>query len=110
MVKGSGFQPPSIEDADIAWACGVMGLPATAFAGADGNDPRLAVLKSMETLDVEACPGSGKTTLLVTKLAILANKWAHRRQGICVLSHTNAARSEIETRLSSCATANALLR
>jgi DNA helicase II / ATP-dependent DNA helicase PcrA len=46
----------------------------------------------------------------VTKLAILANKWTHRRKGICVLSHTNTARSEIESRLSTCAAANALLR
>jgi len=87
-----------------------MGLPATAFAGADGKDPRLAVLKSMETLDVEACPGSGKTTLLVTKLAILANKWPHHRKGMCVLSHTNAAREEIYTKLSSCSAGSALLR
>lgn len=104
------FQPPVIEAIDIAWACRVMGLPPTAFTGADGNDPRLAVLTSTETLDVEACPGSGKTTLLVAKLAILANKWSHHRRGICVLSHTNAARDEIEKKLSSCSAGGALLR
>ena len=49
----------------------------------------LPVLRSMETLDLEACPGSGKTTLLVAKLAILARKWTERRRGFCVLSHTN---------------------
>jgi DNA helicase-2/ATP-dependent DNA helicase PcrA len=110
VPDAASFQPPEIDDADIAWACGVMGLPATAFAGRDGTDPRLAVLGSMETLDIEACPGSGKTTLLVAKLAILANKWRHHRQGICVLSHTNAARNEIETKLSSCSAGTALLR
>jgi DNA helicase II / ATP-dependent DNA helicase PcrA len=104
------FQPPAVEAIDIAWVCGVMGLPSTAFTGADGTDPRLAVLRSMETLDIEACPGSGKTTLLVAKLAILANKWPHQRRGICVLSHTNAARNEIETKLSSCSAGRALLR
>ena len=53
----------------------------------------------MDTLDVEACPGSGKTTLLVAKLAILARKWTDGRRGLCVLSHTNVARREIEAHL-----------
>lgn len=48
---------------------------------------------------MEACPGSGKTTLLVAKLAILARHWSSRDQGICVISHTNAARREIEKKL-----------
>jgi len=108
--KAPTFQPPTAEAADIAWVCGVMGLPQTAFTGVDGTDPRLAVLRSTESLDIEACPGSGKTTLLVAKLAILANKWSHHRQGICVISHTNAARNEIETKLSSCSAGSALLR
>ena len=50
-------------------------------------------------MDVSACPGSGKTTLVVAKLAILARKWPHRTRGICVLSHTNVAREQIERRL-----------
>ena len=53
----------------------------------------------MEPMDIAACPGSGKTVLLVAKLAILAEKWRYRTRGICVLSHTNAARHQIETRL-----------
>ncbi|MBE3037709.1 MAG: UvrD-helicase domain-containing protein [Chloroflexi bacterium] len=53
----------------------------------------------MESIDVAACPGSGKTTLLVAKLAILAEKWRYSTRGICVLSHTNAARNTIETGL-----------
>ena len=60
-------------------------------------------------LDVEACPGSGKTTLLVAKLAILARHWTERRHGICVLSHTNVARREIETKLGSTSEGKRLL-
>jgi DNA helicase-2/ATP-dependent DNA helicase PcrA len=54
---------------------------------------------NLDTIDFEACPGSGKTTLLVAKLAVLALRWRHRNQGICVLSHTNAARNEIGVKL-----------
>nr|WP_298724317.1 UvrD-helicase domain-containing protein [uncultured Steroidobacter sp.] len=98
-MSSSGLVLPSISDDDIAWACRVLGLPQSAFTGSDGNDPRLAVIKWLDPLDVEACPGSGKTTLLVAKLAILARHWTERRRGICVLSHTNVARREIENRL-----------
>lgn len=63
------------------------------------DPPRRAVLGSNESFDVLACPGSGKTTLLVAKLAILAKKWPHSRRGICVLSHTNVARKELEGKL-----------
>lgn len=90
---------PEVSDGDVAWACKVLGLSATAFSGEDGTDPRLGVLRSNATLDVEACPGSGKTTLLVAKLAILARHWNAAELGICVLSHTNAARREIERKL-----------
>ncbi len=92
---------PEIGDEDIEWVCRILKLPATAFSGEDDNDPRLGILKSLSPIDVEACPGSGKTTLLVAKLAILARHWTDRRRGICVLSHTNVARREIETRLGS---------
>lgn len=61
------------------------------------------------TTDVQACPGSGKTTLLVGKLAILASKWSWKDQGICVLSHTNAARHEVEERLADYPAAHKLL-
>jgi len=81
-----------ITDADLDWAIELMGLEAL-------DEPRRNFLKSMDTLDVAACPGSGKTTLIVAKLAILARYWKSRSQGICVLSHTNAAREEIEKRL-----------
>jgi hypothetical protein len=103
------FVQPTVTDEDIAWACRVMGLPLTAFSGAAGTDPRFGVLKRMDTVDVEACPGSGKTTLLVAKLAILARRWPSSRAGMCVLSHTNAARDEIANRLSSCTEGTVLM-
>lgn len=87
-----------------------MRLPLTAFSGVDGSDPRLDVMRSLETLDVEACPGSGKTTLLVAKLAILANRWRLKGQGVCILSHTNAARAEIGDRLGSTSAGHLLLQ
>lgn len=103
------FQPPSITDEDISWVCRVMNLPKNAFYG-DGKDDRANILKINETLDIEACPGSGKTTLLVAKLAILSRHWKHRRRGLCVLSHTNVARTEIEERLKATEEGEKLLR
>lgn len=63
------------------------------------DEQRRAVLRATRTCDILACPGSGKTTLLVAKVAILAGKWVWPDRGICVLSHTNAARLEVERRL-----------
>lgn len=79
---------------DIDWVCQLMKLRPL-------DAPRLNFLKSLTTLDVSACPGSGKTTLVVAKLAILARNWTSNTRGICVLSHTNVAREEIEHRLGS---------
>lgn len=83
---------PEVTDDDIAWISDIMGLD-------DLDVDRKAFLKRSETFDVSACPGSGKTTLVVAKLAILARKWQHATSGICVLSHTNVAREEIQNRL-----------
>lgn len=99
-----------ITETEIRWAADLMGLGADGFAPVDGDDSRMRAILDLETGDYEACPGSGKTTLLVAKLAILANRWPHRQQGICVLSHTNAARNEIHDRLSASAAAGALMR
>ena len=104
-----GIAIPDVTDGDIRWVSSLLGLPGIAFFGHDGTDPRQVVLKSMEPMDVAACPGSGKTTLLVAKLAILAEKWRYRTRGICVLSHTNAARNEIETRLGNVSAGRRLL-
>lgn len=109
MSDDPPFEPPAITDEDIRWSSRLLKLPDGAFHGETGTDPRHDVLKSMERIDVAACPGSGKTTLLVAKLAILAEKWQHRTRGICVLSHTNAARHQIESRLGNRAAGQRLL-
>ena len=83
---------PEVTDDDIEWACNLMGLEPF-------DTPRREYLKCRTTVDLSACPGSGKTTLIVAKLAILARKWPYRTKGICVLSHTNVAREQIEHRL-----------
>ena len=85
---------PEITDADIEWVSGLMGLDVL-------DAPSREFLAARSTLDVAACPGSGKTTLVVAKLAILGRKWTHRTKGVCVLSHTNVAREEIQRRLGS---------
>ncbi|BAL79319.1 UvrD-helicase domain-containing protein [Bradyrhizobium cosmicum] len=110
-MSGPGqWQSPTIKDEDVAWASELMGFGPNGFAKVGDNDTRLSAIKNMDTADFEACPGSGKTTLLVAKLAILANRWRHPRQGVCVLSHTNAARNEIGKRLSASPVSVALLR
>jgi len=85
---------PEITDEDIEWVCKLMRLDPL-------DEPRRSFLTARTTIDVSACPGSGKTTLVVAKLAILARKWPYRTKGICVLSHTNVAREEIQRRLGS---------
>jgi len=108
MREHGTFKPPEITEADTLWVPSLLGLSESAFCGGDGTDPRQAVLKSMEQIDIAACPGSGKTTLLVAKLAILASKWRYRTRGICVLSHTNAAQREVEMRLGNTTTGGRL--
>lgn len=85
---------PEITDQDINGARDLLRLSSL-----DG--PRRAFLAARHTLDVSACPGSGKTTLVVAKLAILTPKWPHRTKGVCVLSHTNVAREEVQRGLGS---------
>lgn len=68
-----------------------------------------AFLSAATSLDVQAAPGNGKTTLLVAKLALLSRSWTSRSEGVCVISHTNAARQEVEKRLYSHPTASAFL-
>ncbi|ABD89081.1 UvrD-helicase domain-containing protein [Rhodopseudomonas palustris] len=110
MMGTSQWQPFTIADEDIIWASQMIGLGPDGFAKVGNDESRLAAIRNLDSADFEACPGSGKTTLLVAKLAILANRWRWRRQGICVLSHTNAARNEIGTKLSSSPIGGALLR
>ncbi|CAJ7026753.1 ATP-dependent DNA helicase, Rep [Burkholderia pseudomallei] len=70
---------------------------------------RRAVLLESGSRDINAAPGSGKTTVLAAKLLLLGRKWPHARRGICVLSHTNVAREEIQRRLGASAYGNQLL-
>jgi len=101
---------PEVTDEDIAWVVEILKLPKDAFSPQKDGGARERVLKSAgETLDVSASPGSGKTTLLVAKLALLARNWPSRRKGICVLSHTNVAKEEIEKRLGGTEVGQALL-
>lgn len=99
-----------IREEDVSWAAKLMGLGSEGFAPVEGDDSRLRAMLRLDTVDFEACPGSGKTTLLVAKLAVLAMRWPHQQQGICVLSHTNAARNEISSKLSNTAAGIALMR
>lgn len=83
----------TITDQDIDWVESIL-----------GNDihfdkERRDIIKTLDSVDIQAFPGSGKTTVLVAKLAILAKKWSLGYSGICILSHTNVAREEIEDRL-----------
>jgi DNA helicase-2/ATP-dependent DNA helicase PcrA len=93
---------PEITNEDIDWVRNLMRLEVL-------DSPRREFLTARTTLDVSACPGSGKTTLIVAKLAILARKWPYRNKGICVLSHTNVAREEIQDRLGSTVVGQRLL-
>lgn len=67
------------------------------LGGCDFTDPSQAdFLAKVTPCDVQAAPGNGKTTLLAAKLALLSRNWSTRRRGVCVISHTNAARTEVE--------------
>lgn len=82
-----------ITDNDIEWIKRIMGK------NIEFDQSRIEIIKNMQSVDIQAFPGSGKTTILISKLAILAKKWESSNSGICVLSHTNVAREEIEDRL-----------
>ena len=86
------FSAITITDADIDEIESILG-------NVSFDAERRDILKNLSTVDIQAFPGTGKTTVLVAKLAILAKKWPYSHKGICVLSHTNVAREEIETRL-----------
>lgn len=67
------------------------------LGGCDFTDPNQTdFLAKVTPCDVQAAPGNGKTTLLAAKLALLSRNWTNRRRGVCVISHTNAARTEVE--------------
>ena len=68
------------------------------LGGCDFTHPsQTDFLTKVTPCDVQAAPGNGKTTLLAAKLALLSRNWTTRRRGVCVISHTNAARTEVES-------------
>lgn len=93
-----------ITEEDIDWVEKLMGQDIVF------DSERRNIIKNLESRDIQAFPGSGKTTVLVAKLAILASKWDSSSSGICVLSHTNVAREEIEKRLGNTSIGAKLLR
>lgn len=78
-------------------------LRIAASVGIDASDHESQkYLLAIGPVDVQAAPGSGKTTLTGLKVAALLSTWRSRTSGICVLSHTNTARNEIEDVVSRC--------
>lgn len=61
---------------------------------------RIKFINYNETCDLLAVPGSGKTTVLLAKLYAMSKQLPFNNgSGILVLSHTNAAVDEIESKL-----------
>lgn len=72
-------------------------------SGCHFDDDAKKVIRYWESTDVCACPGSGKTTVLLAKLKVIADRMPlDNGSGICVISHTNVAVSEIKAKLGSC--------
>ena len=82
--------PFQLSDADLSRL--PRFFPALRF----DREEQIRALLFSGTGDFQAVPGSGKTTLLGAKLALMASRWPHERRGICILTHTNVAREEIE--------------
>jgi superfamily I DNA and RNA helicase len=65
------------------------------------NERQKIVIRTWNTVNIQACPGSGKTTTLAAKLMILAEKLPKSfQQGICIITHTNTAVDEIKKKWS----------
>lgn len=80
------------------------------LGGCDFTDPsQVNFLAETTSCDVQAAPGNGKTTMLAAKLALLSRNWSARGQGVCMISHTNAARTEVEDLIASHPTASRLM-
>jgi len=85
----------NITDADIIYAEKILLKENQHF-----DDERIAFIKNLETIDLQAVPGSGKTTALLAKLLILEKYMPFENNaGVLVLSHTNAAVDEIHNRI-----------
>lgn len=87
--------PFQLDHSDLAY------LPSFFPALKFDREEQIGALLHSGNGDFQAAPGSGKTTLLGAKLALMAARWPHERRGICILTHTNVAREEIESCLRS---------
>jgi DNA helicase-2/ATP-dependent DNA helicase PcrA len=99
------FNPPTLTERDLTEAASLLNIDQNLLF----SESRREAATRMDSFDVAACPGSGKTTLLVAKLAMLSRNWPHSTRGLCVLSHTNVARGEIEASLGNSAHGRRLL-
>lgn len=97
---------PAIDDADIDALLEEVNA-ASMDEALTLNEARRAAIR--EHHHVHACPGAGKTTLIGLKLILLARKWRWRHRGLCVLTHTNVAKNEIQKRVGINAAARSLL-
>lgn len=89
------LQEINISGEDIAYAEKIL-LPE----GQHFCPQRVTFIKRLDTLDLQAVPGSGKTTALLAKLLILERKMPLKNGvGVLVISHTNAAVEEIESKI-----------
>lgn len=89
------LQEFNITDEGIRFAQGIL-LPD----GKEFDEERIAFIRNLNTIDLQAVPGSGKTTALLAKLLILERKLPFADgSGILVLSHTNAAINEIKEKI-----------
>lgn len=89
------FAMIDVNDLDIAYAERILLKEGQTF-----DDERMTFIKDLTTLDLQAVPGSGKTTVLLAKLLILERHLPFNNgAGILVISHTNAAVDEINSRI-----------
>lgn len=85
----------NITDGDIIYAEKILLKENQHF-----DDERVAFIKNLDTIDLQAVPGSGKTTALLAKLLILERYMPlENNAGVLAISHTNAAVDEIRNRI-----------
>lgn len=85
----------TITNEDIEYAEKIL-LPANKHF----DEERRNFITNLDTIDLQAVPGSGKTTVLLAKLIILEKKMPFPDgSGVLILSHTNTAVEEIQSKL-----------
>lgn len=85
-----------ISDDDVRYSENIL-LPSSATFDSE----RVAFLKNLSSIDLQACPGSGKTTCLLAKLLIIGRQMPFDDGGgILVLSHTNVTVDKIKSTIS----------